>query len=255
MSAEPQLQHWQDQLEASLPRDVDQPITVRVYQQTASTQDVARSFAPRRALVVADQQTAGRGRLGRQWLSVPGAAVLMSVCWPSEGMGATHDRVSMLVGVAVAQAVERLLPGVRVRLKWPNDVMIDGRKLAGILIEAAKGAYIIGIGLNVTPQAYSDPTLASKATCLADHGCKVDRLRVIEQIVIELERVLRLGDHGPMLDDWRARATLGQQQTFEHNKDRISGEVLDLDPDQGLIVRRDSGEIVRLPAATTSVVS
>ena len=254
MSTPAELAEWQDALEAALALTTDKPIAVRIYQQTASTQDIARSFAPKPTLIVADQQSAGRGRLGRQWVSSPGASVLMSLCWPMQGMTATHDRVSMLTGVAVARAVEGLTIGRSLRLKWPNDVMLDGRKLAGILIEAVQGAFIIGIGLNVTRQSVADPSLAGIATCLQDHGCNADRLTVIETIVSELHKSLRLDDYNRMLEAWRARAALGQTQTFENDGQRITGEVIDLDPDHGLIVRRDSGELITLPAATTSVV-
>lgn len=254
MSAQTGLDQWRDVLEARLAGDVAGPMTVRVYRETASTQDVARGFAPGKALVLADQQTAGRGRLGRRWASSPGASVLMSLCWPMEGSGVTHDRVSMLAGVAVARAVERVAPGVAVRLKWPNDVMIDGRKLAGILCEAVGRSFVIGIGLNATADACADPAYKDRSTSLAEHGCHADRVVVIEAIVRELIRALTATDRDAMLDRWRSRTALGQSQTFEHNNQHITGETLDLDPDHGLIVRRDTGEIITLPAATTSVV-
>ena len=132
--------------------------------------------------------------------------------------------------------------------------MVDGKKIAGILIEAVPGAFVIGIGLNVTRQAVSDATLINSSTCLEVHAPPQDRLIVIEQIALELARTLGTTDPAAMLDDWRGLAALGQTQTFEQAGQRITGEVLDLDPDHGLIVRRDSGEIVTLPAATTSVV-
>lgn len=255
MNTQTELDRWQDELEATLPRDASGPMLVRVYRETRSTQDIAKTFAPRKALVLADQQTAGRGRLGRSWLSTPGACVLMSMAWPSAGTSATHDRVSMLSGVAVARAVEHLVPGTAVRLKWPNDVMIDGRKLAGILIEAVRGAYVIGIGLNVQSAKSLNEQVKTPVTSLAEHGPSIDRLRVIQTIVAELDRTLRSTDQPQVLDAWRSRAALGQTQTFEHHGQRVTGQVLDLDPDHGLIVRRDTGEIITLPAATTSVVA
>lgn len=160
----------------------------------------------------------------------------------------------MLSGVAVARAVDNLAPNKGVQLKWPNDVMVNGRKLAGILIEAARGAFIIGIGLNVKPPGSAND-LTKIATSLVELGRAMDRLRVIEAIIFELDFVLRSSTTEGILNEWRAFATLGQTQTFEQHGQRITGEVLDLDPDHGLIVRRDTGEIVTLPAATTSVVS
>ena len=253
------LQHsglgvWQDYLEYIIRSETTLDASVRVYQETSSTQDQAKRLAPKRAIVIANQQTAGRGRLGRSWVSNSGESVLMSICLPSESSALTHDRASMLAGVAVARAVEVLLPGITVRLKWPNDIMINGKKLAGILIEAVHGASIIGIGLNVQKISNTTPEINNIATCLAEHRSFPDRLYVIEKIIIELDKALRLSSENLMLDEWRSRAALGQTQTFEQAGQRITGEVLDLDPDHGLIVRRDTGEIVTLPAATTSVV-
>lgn len=248
------IELWNEYLESLISKHDLSPTQILVFRSTNSTQTQAKVYAPSRALVLADQQNAGKGRLGRTWVSMPGSSVLMSLCLPSEPKNPTHDRLSMLTGVAAAIAVERLLPNRSVRLKWPNDVMIDTCKLAGILIEKVANAYIIGIGLNVIADACSDQTISARATCLADHGCTSDRLYVIEQIFIELDRVLRLSDHALMLDEWRARASLGHTQSFEQHGQRISGTVLDLDPDHGLIVRRDTGELITLPAATTSVV-
>lgn len=249
------LAHWQEALEAALPRPSHGPIHVRVYKQTRSTQDIAKSFAPGPALVIADQQTAGRGRLGRSWLSVPGAAVLMSLVYPNAAHRPTHDRVSMLAGVAVAEAVAELMPDVEVRLKWPNDVMVEGKKLAGILIETVRDAAVIGVGLNVLSPVETDPSLRDIATSFEALGRPIDRLPIIHALGRRLIQTLENPCDAADLAAWKSLASLGQTQTFEHNGQRITGTVLDLDPDHGLIVRRDSGEIVTLPAATTSVVS
>lgn len=254
MSTPNELADWQDHLESGFAGDGQQPMQVRVYQQTRSTQDVAKTFAPHKTLIITDQQTAGRGRLGRSWTSSPGASVLMSIVWPSSTNGLTHDRVSVLSGLAVACGVEQMLPGEEVRLKWPNDVMIDGRKLAGILIEAVPGAFVIGIGLNVTRASISDPTIASRSTCLEQYRGSIDRRVVIERIVESLAHALEPDHHTEMLNQWQRLAALGQTHTFEQAGQRITGEVMDLNPDHGLIVRRNTGEIVTLPAATTSVV-
>ncbi len=244
---------WQDYLAGALPTEGLPPMLVRVYRQTTSTQDVARTLAPRRALVLADHQTAGRGRLGRRWLSSPGTCALMSLVWPADPASLSHDRVSMLVGVAVARALERLVPHASLQLKWPNDVMAGRRKLAGILIEAARGAFVIGVGINVTPDPQLDHALDRRTTNLASLGGRAHRLLVVQEVVAEIARTLVAPHPRLMLDEWRARAALGHDQAFHHDRQHITGTVLDLDPDAGLIVRQHSGEIVTLPAATTSV--
>ncbi len=248
------LERWQDYLEAALPQGDGPPLLVRVYRETQSTQDVAKTFAPQRALVITDHQSDGRGRLGRPWLSAPGASILMSLCWPTDHFGRTHDQISLLAGVALAKAVEQVAPQVQVRLKWPNDVLVDQKKLAGILIERAKDTFVIGIGLNATYEACPDEALRPVTTSLEELGYAVGRLKVIETIYVEINKALDSINLSRTLDAWRTYASLGQRHTFEHKSLEITGEVLDLDPDHGLIVRRDTGEIITLPAATTSVV-
>lgn len=113
------------------------PRTVRAGTVT-STQDVAREL-PIGSVVVADHQTAGRGRLDRSWEAPPGTALLVSFVLPA------HPLLSLAAGVAAAEAC-----GPRVRLKWPNDLLLDGRKLGGILVEATRGKAVCGVGVNLT---------------------------------------------------------------------------------------------------------
>lgn len=246
---------WEDYLTYQAMFGLPSVDQINVYKETASTQNVAKSLAPTQAIVIADHQSAGRGRLGRQWISQPGDCVLMSISKRVTGGHGNHDRLSMLVGVAIARAITKICPNAPVQLKWPNDVIVHGRKLAGVLIEAVSGMYVIGIGINVSRQAELIPEISRIAISLEEIGRPVDRLFVIEAVLHQLDNVLRSQDVGSLLDQWRSRAAMGQTQTFEQAGQRITGEVMDLDPDHGLIVRRDTGEIVTLPAATTSVVS
>ncbi len=245
---------WEDYLNYSLGNSSLTIDCVRVYRETASTQDIAKSMAPQQVVVLADHQTAGRGRLGRSWHSEPGSCALMSVSKRITGQPSTQDLLSMLTGLAVARAVQKLSGKSSVRLKWPNDVLIDGKKLAGILIEAVERIYIIGIGVNVRSTNQSNPSIINKTVSLAEIGSQSDRLRVIEEVLHQLGNAFRVNNTQWLLDEWRTYSSFGQTQTFKHCNQKITGEVIDLDPYHGLIVRRDSGEIVTLPAATTSVV-
>lgn len=247
------IELWQDYLDWSLDRGATLTrMDIHVYRETSSTQDVAKRLGPNPVVVLADQQSAGRGRLGRRWESSPASAVLMSMRLPMTMCNATHDRMSLIAGLTVARVIEQLHPEARVRLKWPNDVMVDGQKIAGVLIEKVPGAFIVGIGLNVSEAPDLGNESINTSTCLKNLGPAPDRLFLIEQLIIEFQLRLRLSRD--VLALWRPRAAIGQIHTFEHNAQHITGEVLDLDPDHGLIVRRDTGEIITLPAATTSVV-
>ena len=116
---------------------MDQPLTVRLDRVT-STQEVARGL-PIGSMVVAEHQTAGRGRLDRRWEAPPGTALLASFVLPP------HPLSSLAAGVAVAEAC-----GPHARLKWPNDLLVDGVKAGGILVEMTSAKAVVGVGINLT---------------------------------------------------------------------------------------------------------
>jgi BirA family biotin operon repressor/biotin-[acetyl-CoA-carboxylase] ligase len=139
-------------------------------ERTGSTNDVARAAAERgageRLAVFADVQTRGRGQHGRTWITPPGRALLFSTLWRSPAIGQT---LPMRCGVAVVEALARF--GVDARLKWPNDVLIDGAKVAGVLVESGylgerPEYFVAGIGLNVLQTRDELPATAYPATSL-----------------------------------------------------------------------------------------
>jgi len=155
-----------------------------------STQLLVDTSLPEGAVVVADHQTAGRGRLGRSWEAPPGTALLFSVLLKPPPERHTPE-LSLVAGVAVADALERTL-GLSVQIKWPNDVMLRRRKVAGCLAEARDGSVVLGIGVNVeqtkdelSPNAGSIRTLTGRgwdreellATVLDDLGSRYSAWR------------------------------------------------------------------------------
>jgi len=149
-----------------------------------STQLLVDTSLPEGALVVADQQTAGRGRLGRSWEAPPGTALLCSLLLkpPPE----RHSpELSLVAGVAVADALE-LTVGLAIQLKWPNDVMLRRRKVAGCLAEAHDGAVVLGIGVNVNQTRSELPDGAGSLRTLT--GQEWDR----EELLATLLRALEL---------------------------------------------------------------
>lgn len=140
--------------------------------------ELAAAGAPHGTLVTASEQTAGRGRQGRAWTAPPGSALLMSVV--VRGLE-RHHALPLAVPVAVCEACEAAAAPVRCEIKWPNDVWVEGRKLAGILIEGRpqEGWTVVGIGVNVTtaPEQFP-PELRESATSLAQHatGASVEGL-------------------------------------------------------------------------------
>jgi BirA family biotin operon repressor/biotin-[acetyl-CoA-carboxylase] ligase len=184
-----------DEGHATLPRIKLAPgWTLHYYAQVGTTQDVARELAragaPARTLVVADYQSAGRGRQGRRWTAPPGSALTFSILFRTTAQMPPPHRYTMLASVAVCEAIERLAPGLKPRIKWPNDVMLGGRKVAGVLAEGSwvGGALclIVGIGINVSTGADVLAATSAVATSLRAAGAEVERGPLLIAIVERL---------------------------------------------------------------------
>jgi BirA family biotin operon repressor/biotin-[acetyl-CoA-carboxylase] ligase len=242
------IEHWPTRLEAVLPAD---GLLKRIFvmRETDSTQEAAqRMNAVDGDVIVAWRQTAGRGRLGRAWADTgeAGTACTFVVALDAEGL----EKLAIASAVGTAHAVEAVL-GRPVGIKWPNDIVIDGRKLAGILIETAGGAASIGVGINVF-QLDWPADLADRAVSLAQLGCVIDRIELLEKLLPEMDAALRI-DAAAVVGAFAARDVLtGTEQAFRCGERVVAGRVLRVDPLHGLAVRVD-GEEIWLPAATTTV--
>ncbi len=154
-----------------------------------STQRELPPDAPEGAVVAADEQTAGRGRLGRSWLAAPGTSLLFSI--NLEPTVPTHrlPELSVVAGLACAEAI-REVTGLMPEIKLPNDLLVDGRKLAGILAEARDERVVLGIGINANSSRENLPDAVDNAptSLLAELGVPVDRARLLAAILLELER-------------------------------------------------------------------
>jgi BirA family biotin operon repressor/biotin-[acetyl-CoA-carboxylase] ligase len=214
-----------------------------------STQAVAFALAADGAadgtVVVAESQEAGRGRRGRVWLDEPGASLLVSVILRPRLEPGRLPGLSLAAAVAVAEALTRTT-GLKPRLKWPNDVLVDGRKIAGILLESriqaeaggngASAAIVLGIGVNLLQRMFP-ADLAQRATSVwLASGRPVDRDSLLAALLDALGHWRRqLEAHGfpPVRTQWRALAdTLGRTVTV----DGITGEAVDVDADGALVV-------------------
>jgi BirA family biotin operon repressor/biotin-[acetyl-CoA-carboxylase] ligase len=219
-------------------------------------------------VLVAEEQTAGRGRLGRTWTSVPGAALTFSVLLrPAPVPQPRRGWLALLAGVAVASAVrsvteggagagEEGMPGggVVAVLKWPNDVLVGDRKLAGILAEQSPdgSAVVIGIGINVATPAAALPVSPAglAATSLLVEGAAVARERLLSEVLGRLERwyLAFRADPDPvrtgLTDAYLALcATLGQRVRVEGPAGRfMTGVARGIDPDGRLLIADDPGD-------------
>lgn len=221
---------------------------VRRFASVASTNDVAAAL-PAGSVVVADQQTAGRGRRGHTWFSPPGAGLYVSVVLAPATARIDPPRATMLLtlaaGVAIAEGVEAAA-GLATELKWPNDLLAGGRKLAGILAEGHGDVVVLGYGVNVTETAFP-PELRDRATSLeSELGHAVDRDLVLDETLAALSRRyddLVDGRFDAILDAWRARAprAVGAEVSWITQGAARSGVTCGIDDHGALLVRVDGG--------------
>ena len=197
------------------------------------------------SVLIAEHQTAGRGRHGRVWSAAPRAQVTMSVGVSTVDVPtSTWGWLSLAAGVAVVDAVSGLIEGATAGLKWPNDVLVDGGKLAGILAEVVRPAIVIGLGLNVT-QAPQD---VAGATSLLQLGVAPDRQRLAGNLLRELGgRIVQWRSADPMLAaDYRARSlTIGSRVRAQlPGGDEVIGTARDVDERGQLCLDTDGGRVV-----------
>ena len=233
--------------------------TIRHVESTGSTNaDLLRladadPALPDGLVLLADRQTAGKGRQGRTWTSPPGSGLTFSVLLKPDVPPLRASTLPLVVGLAVAQAVMRLVPNCRVGLKWPNDIQIDGRKLCGILCEMrAEGEHVrhivAGIGINVNLSATDmPPEIAAIATSLSlAGGHAFDRREVLDAILASLGHAYRRWlDEGfaALLPAIGACDVLRGGQVSIDRGGVFSGTADGIAPDGALLVRRDDGTV------------
>lgn len=273
------LHTWAPRIEAMIAaREIMLIDRVHVLASTASTQDAARqlsagsSRAGPGVCVLAGVQTAGRGRLGRAWADEKGLGLAMTLAIdPGWLANAASETLPLAIGLAACRACEAIIGRKHtLGLRWPNDVVErakTGRKIAGVLIERDAGGgkgscgqeiLLIGIGINVLQQKSEFPAelrdrAASLGMLCAEGGDIPTRLDVACAALIEIERALAL-----QTDDlrraWMKRDVLvGTRRTFIHNGKPVSGTVEGIDPMSRILVRTNLGNVVSLPALSTSM--
>ncbi len=231
--------------------------TVRHYDTIGSTNDEARRLAiegaPHGTAVHADEQTAGRGRLARTWFSPPGnlyISILLRTGLPPARSG----ELSFLCAIAVAETVETLLPKhIRPMLKWPNDVLVNGAKISGILLELQDDATILGIGLNVlqapAKTSYRTTTIVANGGIASVDGARDILLNRLGQLL----PVWRAEGFAPIRDRWLQKSyPIGASIRVNAQGESIGGVFAGLDLDGALLLETPSG-VQRVLAGDVSV--
>jgi BirA family biotin operon repressor/biotin-[acetyl-CoA-carboxylase] ligase len=229
---------------------------IRYFPSLVSTQATALELAadgePPGTVVIADHQTGGRGRMGRQWYSPPAVNLYLSVILEPRISTDSYPLISLVAGLAAAEALEHFAPG-RVNLKWPNDLWLCGRKAGGILAEVIGGAtgkltgVILGMGINVNLEQDDIPDeLAVKATSLRIvTGTICDRIAVAEILFERLDsrlHELEEAGFGPISAAWEHYSALtGKRVSVLNGAERRTGVVMGLDVDGALMLETVNG--------------
>ncbi|HEX3174773.1 MAG TPA: biotin--[acetyl-CoA-carboxylase] ligase [Solirubrobacterales bacterium] len=219
----------------------------------ARARELVEAGAPGGTVVTAEEQTAGRGRQGRTWTAPPGKALLYSAVL--RPLDERHLLLPLAVPLAVCEAAETLQPGIECAIKWPNDVWVEGRKLAGVLIEAKPqdGWAVIGVGLNLAVERNEfPPELRETATSLTAHACSVEGHMSPKGSTRGAEKARRVLDRA--LGRWvaaRPEKTLAAWRS----RDALRGREIAWDGGSGVADGiEDSGDLVVVAAGGDRVV-
>jgi BirA family biotin operon repressor/biotin-[acetyl-CoA-carboxylase] ligase len=236
----------------------------RFYERVSSTQDEAKAWvqqgAPHGGMVIADEQTKGRGRWGRTWFSPPRKNLHLTLTMKLPAEHPPLGTLSLLTGVAIVEALRQRF-SVPAFVKWVNDVVVDGKKLAGILIEGVGGDWVlIGIGVNVNLAETELPDeLRTTATSLQMvKGTPVDRTEVLSALLVSLESWWERWAQGAMGSVWQALEGwdwLRDKSVTAHLPDgtTLHGFAVGIMPDGGLRLRLDDGTERTLTAGDVTV--
>ena len=214
-------------------------------------------------IVVAEEQGAGKGRLSRGWISPHAKGIWFSVVLKPPFLPEEAPKCTLLAAVAVVKAINKI-PGVNAAIKWPNDILLLGKKLVGILTEmSAEFGHInyvvigIGINTNATPDDYPDevkPLAVSVADAATAPFTRVELLADILENMEELyEKAVKEG-FGPVLEEWRKYScTLGQEVKVIAPDKTYLGTAVDIDAEGLLVVRKENGELEKVVAGDVSI--
>lgn len=223
-----------------------EPFRLWLRETCESTSDEARALGMAGAqggqVVVSDSQTAGRGRRGAAWFGTAGESLLFSILWRAEVAKPLWPRLALAAGLAVAEACETHVP--LAGIKWPNDVWISQRKIAGILVEAGPDFVVVGIGINANTPSFPDELCQTSTSLAIETGHRVDRGELLGKTLARFAiHAGRIGSDFPLLlDRVRQRCVLtGLWVDLQSPSGPLHGRCEGIGPAGELLVRTDLG--------------
>lgn len=234
--------------------------TIEYHDEVDSTNraagELAQRGAPEGAVVVADAQSAGRGRMGRRWESPAGENLYFSILLAPNVEPARVPQLALVAAVAVHEGLAACCPGVEARIKWPNDILVDGRKVAGVLCEASLEAdrvhrVVLGIGINVNGTSLPRQLRASATTLRIAGGAAVSRPALLAAVLNRLEPLylgwLKDVSLAGLLGSFERHSALtGRRVEAENRAGVVRGTARGITPTGELLVETAGGEVLRL---------
>jgi BirA family biotin operon repressor/biotin-[acetyl-CoA-carboxylase] ligase len=232
---------------------------IRYLMETESTNIIARDMASsveEGTVVIAELQTGGRGRMGRKWIS-PEGGIWFSIILKPRLQLLYASRITLLSGVAVTRTIRSY--GLDAKIKWPNDVLIGGKKVCGILteIEAEMDLInycIVGIGIdaNVDTEIFPEEYRDSSTSLMKELGHEINRVEFVQKLLLEFEtlylKILK-EDYSPILEEWRnMSATIGEWVKITTQRRTIYGEAIGVDSEGALILETGDGQLEKIVA-------
>lgn len=242
------LHRWRDELLNALDSHPGPLQRVTVLDETDSTQDAARRLSARVGeVIVAGRQRSGRGRRGRHWADTGDEGIAVTCVLERR---VAQQPMAISAAIAAAQTAEHFVQQ-SVTIKWPNDVLVSGRKLAGVLIEQIERTALLGIGMNVSQSTWPQ-SLERRAVSLKQLGVMADRCAVLTVLLGRLNTALQLDEQAIAHEYARRDMLVGHSVRLTTGNRRLTARVLQVDPLRGLLVSEGGCE-QWLPAATTTL--
>jgi len=242
---------------------------ILVYSSTSSTSDIAAEYAKNKnndgLVVFAEEQTAGRGRAGSKWHSNRADSILCSIVLADSKINA--ELLCLTCAVATAEAIGKPANS-EAKIKWPNDILLAGKKVAGILIEKFEiqnskfkiaFSYVIGIGINCHQEKDSFPAEVQSTATSIDMETRTicDRILLAKRFLTSIDSWLEVAEKNSkdVTDRWRELSVqLGHRVTLLYNGREFAGNCIGIDPEKGLILQLDTGGVRFFDAAHTTII-
>jgi len=233
---------------------------ILVYQNITSTSDIATEYAEDKKndglAVFAEKQTKGRGRAGNKWITGKADSILVSILLTKSKLNS--ELLSLTCAVATAEAI-----GNGAKVKWPNDIILGGKKVAGILVETksvnSRTVYIIGIGINCHQKKkdFSAEFRKSATSIDIETNTVCDRISISKRLLASMDHWLKAAEKNSkkIIKQWQKLSIqLGHRVTVIFNGKKFSGNCIGIDPQKGLIVQLDTGGIRMFDAVHTTII-